>query len=252
MAAMTSSACPGVNRTPSGCTGTDGGSADSAPVHIGRSAVGSRWTVPRGPNVLTRVRSSQSARCTSARVAPAMRRPIESSAALSTWACAPHSTPGDPSRAQVRGRLGQRVPGHPPGRDAAPAHAGRLRRHQGAGTPAAIKPSYRSQRLTTRIPARSYRAVAPVVFSASTLQDHAPDSSRRRRSRTSGPAGPRPGRGPAWRQHPQVVDPAAVVSDVPDEGASGLPVRRRQQPQRRVVRGAPGLLLGPPVVTAPA
>ena len=93
MAAMTSSACSGVKRTGSGCIGTDDGRADSAPVHIGRSAVGSRCTVPRGPNVLTRVRSSQSARCTSARVAPAMRRPIDSSAALRTWACAPHSTP---------------------------------------------------------------------------------------------------------------------------------------------------------------
>src|SRR4029453_13655332 len=75
------------------CIGTDDGRAESAPVHIGRSAVDSRCTVPRGPNVLTRVRSSQTARCTSARVAPAMRRPIENSAALRTWACAPHSTP---------------------------------------------------------------------------------------------------------------------------------------------------------------
>src|SRR6266511_841525 len=52
----------------------------------------SRCTVPRGPNVLARVRSSHRARCTSARVTPAMRRPIESSAALRTWACALHST----------------------------------------------------------------------------------------------------------------------------------------------------------------
>jgi Bacterial protein of unknown function (DUF885) len=50
-----------VKRTPSGCRGTDDGRADRAPVHIGRSAVASRWTVPRGPNVLTRVRSSHSA-----------------------------------------------------------------------------------------------------------------------------------------------------------------------------------------------
>jgi hypothetical protein len=35
-----------------------------------------RWMVPRGPNALTRARSSQSARCTSPRVAPAMRRPM--------------------------------------------------------------------------------------------------------------------------------------------------------------------------------
>ena len=93
IAAMTSSVCSTVKLTGSGCVGTDDGTADSAPVHIGRSAVDSRCTVPRGPNVLTRVRSSHSARCTSARVAPAMRRPIESSAALSIWACAPHSTP---------------------------------------------------------------------------------------------------------------------------------------------------------------
>src|SRR5262249_40432693 len=120
----------GVNVTGGGCGGTDGGRADSAPVHIGRSAVGSRWTVPRGPNVLTRVRSSQSARCTSLRVAPAMRRPIENSAALSTWACAPHSTPAMPAgpRAEARGRLGQRRAGHPPGRDAAPGQGGRSRR----------------------------------------------------------------------------------------------------------------------------
>jgi hypothetical protein len=56
MAAMTSSAWPGVNRTPSGCVGTDDGRAVSAPAHTGRSAVASRWMVPRGPNVLTRVR----------------------------------------------------------------------------------------------------------------------------------------------------------------------------------------------------
>ena len=90
----------GVNRTGSGCRGTDDGSAERAPVHIGRSAAASRCTVPRGPNVLTRVRSSHSARCTSVRVAPAMRRPIESSAALedlgvdasrAAWRCRPGS-----------------------------------------------------------------------------------------------------------------------------------------------------------------
>ena len=92
MAVMTSSACSGVKRTGSGCIGTDDGSADNAPVHIGRSAVDSRCMVPRGPNVLTRVRSCQRARWTSARVAPSVRRAIESAAALRTWACAPHST----------------------------------------------------------------------------------------------------------------------------------------------------------------
>ena len=125
---------PGVNRTGSGCIGADEGSADSAPVHIGRSAVGSRCTVPRGPNVLTSVRSSHSARCMSARVAPAMRRPIESSAALRTWACAPHSAPCEVRRPHIGGRLGQRVAGHPPGRHAEQVSSGRargLRGHEG-------------------------------------------------------------------------------------------------------------------------
>ena len=92
MAAMISSAWPAVKRTASGCVGTDDGSAESAPVHIGRSAVASRCTVPRGPKVLTSVRSTQSARRTSARVAPATRRPIESSAAWRTCAWAPQMT----------------------------------------------------------------------------------------------------------------------------------------------------------------
>jgi hypothetical protein len=53
MAAMTSSACSGVKRTPSGCMGTEDGRAGSAPVHIGRPAVGSGWMVPRGPGFPT-------------------------------------------------------------------------------------------------------------------------------------------------------------------------------------------------------
>jgi hypothetical protein len=93
MAAMTSSAWSALKRTGSGWAGTDDGRADSAPVQIGRSAADSRCTVPRGPNILTRVRSSQRACWMSARAAPAIRRPIESSAALRTWAWAPHSTP---------------------------------------------------------------------------------------------------------------------------------------------------------------
>ena len=55
------------------------------------------------------------ARWTSARVAPAMRRPIDSSAALRTWVRAAQHT-GDVARAKVGGRLGQRGAGHPPGR----------------------------------------------------------------------------------------------------------------------------------------
>ena len=51
--AMTSSTSSGVKPTGAGCIGDAWGRADSAPVHIGRSAVARRWTVPRGPNVLT-------------------------------------------------------------------------------------------------------------------------------------------------------------------------------------------------------
>jgi len=36
---------------PSGCIGTEDGRAGSAPVHIGRPAVGSGWMVPRGPGL---------------------------------------------------------------------------------------------------------------------------------------------------------------------------------------------------------
>ena len=70
--------------------GAAGGRADSAPVHIGRSAVARRWTVPRGPNVFTSVRSTHSARWTSARVRPALRA-METSPAWRIWACAPTS-----------------------------------------------------------------------------------------------------------------------------------------------------------------
>jgi hypothetical protein len=41
--------------------------------------------------------------------------------------------PGDVGRAQVRSRFGQRVAGHPPGRDAAPAQRGRVRGRGGHG-----------------------------------------------------------------------------------------------------------------------
>ncbi len=87
--AMTASVSSGVNRIGAGNPGADDGSADRAPVHIGRSAVASRWTVPRGPNVFTSVRSTHSARCTSERVVR-LRRPIESSAAWRIWAWTPH------------------------------------------------------------------------------------------------------------------------------------------------------------------
>ncbi|CAM5636148.1 hypothetical protein SCYAM73S_01874 [Streptomyces cyaneofuscatus] len=53
--------------------------------------------MPRGPNVLTRVRRAASsvhrAVRTSVRVRPAPRSPTESSAADSTWACVPSIAP---------------------------------------------------------------------------------------------------------------------------------------------------------------
>ena len=90
IAATTSSACPGVSRS-FGAQGMAGvGTAPSAPVHSGRSVVGSRCTVPRGPYVFTRLRSFHSASRTVARVAPSTRSPTDTSAADITWACAPH------------------------------------------------------------------------------------------------------------------------------------------------------------------
>src|SRR5690606_2305017 len=69
--------------------GRDGIDA-SAPSQAGRSRDGSRCTVPRGPCVLTRLRSSHSAARTSARVASVRRSATDASAADITCACAPH------------------------------------------------------------------------------------------------------------------------------------------------------------------
>ena len=88
MASTTSSAWAAVRNPPLGAAA--GGTAPSAPVHRERSSAGSRCTVPRGPNALTRVASSPSARRTSARDVPDVRMPTDSSAAVMTWACAPH------------------------------------------------------------------------------------------------------------------------------------------------------------------
>src|SRR6266699_6465518 len=60
---------------------------------MGRSCVGRRCTVPRGPNVLMRLRSVHRASRISVRVIPASRSPMDSSAADNTWACAPHMVP---------------------------------------------------------------------------------------------------------------------------------------------------------------
>ena len=51
--------------------------------------MGSRWTVPRGPWTRIRLWSSQSAVCTSLRVAPDVRRATECSAEACICACAP-------------------------------------------------------------------------------------------------------------------------------------------------------------------
>ena len=88
--ATTSSSCAGASRTDGSNDGSGRGTAASAPVQRGRSRVGSRCTVPRGPNVLTSSRVSHSAARTSSRPAPASRCPTDSSAALRICACTPH------------------------------------------------------------------------------------------------------------------------------------------------------------------
>src|SRR5918996_5111934 len=94
IASTTMSICPGDSRAgPERPLPAEAGRADRAPVHIGRSRVGSRWTVPRGPNVLTRLRSVHRAARTSVCVASALRTPMDNSAADITWACAPQMAP---------------------------------------------------------------------------------------------------------------------------------------------------------------
>ena len=110
MAAITSSASSALNRDGSGWCGTASGNAENAPVHIGRSAVASRWTVPRGPNVLTSDRSSHSARWTSLRVAPAIRRPMAGARRPRAPARARRTRQArDTRRVEVRRRFGQRL-----------------------------------------------------------------------------------------------------------------------------------------------
>ena len=133
IAAMTSSACSGVKRTGSGCIGTDDGRADSAPVHIGRSAVDSRCTVPRGPNVLTRVRSSQSGALHVGAGRPGDAPPDRELGGAEDLGVRSAQHGGDVGRAKVRSRFGQRVAGHPPGRDVAPGQRGRGRGLRGHG-----------------------------------------------------------------------------------------------------------------------
>ena len=90
IAATTASVCAAVRRS----LGEEAdGTAARAPHHRARSRAGSRCTVPRGPRVLTRLRSLHSASRTPIRVTPSRRSPMESSAAGITWACAPHMAP---------------------------------------------------------------------------------------------------------------------------------------------------------------
>ncbi len=63
--------------------------AESADSQRPSSLVATRWTVPRGPKVLTSSARSHSASRTVPGVAFAVRRPIASSAAENTWAWAP-------------------------------------------------------------------------------------------------------------------------------------------------------------------
>ena len=116
-AATTASVSSGSSRTPSGWP-PGFGTEPSAASHHARSAAGSTCTVPRGPNVLTSDRSSQSAAATSARVVPATRSASDTSAADITWACAPAiaaaASGSDPSGAV------EPVPGQPPGVDLGP------------------------------------------------------------------------------------------------------------------------------------
>ena len=135
-------ASAGVNRTGSGWVGTDGGSAERAPTHIGRSTAATRCTVPRGPNVLIRVRSSHRARRMSSRVAPAIRRPMESSAALDHLGV----STADDGRDMVRGNAGrgsdEQVPLHPPCRHAGPGEVDRFRASLGHGRSVPLAASY--------------------------------------------------------------------------------------------------------------
>ncbi len=117
-AATTASTWSGVIRASLGKGFGPVGTAERAPVHSGRSAAGSRWTVPRGPNVLTRVRSVHSAVRTSVRVSPSPRSPTDSSAADSTWACARASRP-PPHRGRRRATRWRRHPGGDAGGPAA-------------------------------------------------------------------------------------------------------------------------------------
>jgi hypothetical protein len=91
IATMISSVCPGVRN---GCRiPARGGIAPRAAVQRGRSSAGSRCTVPRGPYVLTRLRSSQRLRRTSAWEIASERIPTDNSAAAKTWARAPRTWP---------------------------------------------------------------------------------------------------------------------------------------------------------------
>ncbi len=107
--------------------------------------------------------------------------------------------------------------------------------------------SHWSQRFTIRIPTRSYTAVAPVGFCASTLTSTRRMSAIREhgeRATEEGRSDPAP---PMGRRDREVVDPAAVFRGARGEHADRYPSVPRQQPHRGVVVRAARFLLDPPI-----
>lgn len=109
IAATICRACCSVTRTSGADWLAPDGTAGNAAHHNGSSRAGSRCTVPRGPCIFTSESGAgapHSAARTSARVALPARIPTDTSAADSTWACAPSIAPttsatGVPSPADV-------------------------------------------------------------------------------------------------------------------------------------------------------
>ena len=133
MAATTCSVCSAVSRTSGGKGLGAGGGCQRADPHR-QVAVGSRWTVPRGPCVLTSVCSSHRALRTSVRVAVAVRGARgRVRRRRATWACAPQiadttSATRPASGAGVRvSRCAEPVPRKPSGGHLRPAQLGHRR-----------------------------------------------------------------------------------------------------------------------------
>jgi hypothetical protein len=133
IAAMTSSACSGVKRTSSGCIATEDGSAENAAVHISRSSVGSRCTVPRGTEGLDQGAISPDGVlhiCAGSPREPPSDRMLGGVEDLCV--CSAHHS-CDVGRAEAYNRFGQPMAGQPPGRDAdlGQRRLGRGLRHYG-------------------------------------------------------------------------------------------------------------------------